>query len=95
MARDMEVIELIDTLPSLDPFLVRETLRRAGHNIAPCYFAISQGDLERMHAYVGEAITELVEMALGRMAGTPTSSAWSRPCCRPTSTTGSSRCGSP
>ncbi len=74
MAYDLEVLRLIDGLPSLDPFLVRETLRRAGFNIAPCYFAISQADLERMHAYVGEAITELVEMALGQMAGTQGSS---------------------
>jgi hypothetical protein len=68
LAYDLEVLRLIDGLPSLDPFLVRESLRRAGFNIAPCYFAISQADLERMHAYVGEAITELVEMALGNVS---------------------------
>lgn len=69
LAYDLEVLRLIDGLPSLDPFLVRETLRRSNINIAPCYFAISQADMERMHAYVGEAITELVEMALGKMSG--------------------------
>ncbi len=69
LAYDLEVLRLIDGLPSLDPFLVRETLRRNNIHIAPCYFAISQADMERMHAYVGEAITELVEMALGRMSG--------------------------
>lgn len=69
LAHDLEVLRLIDGLPSLDPFLVRESLRRAGFNIAPCYFAISQADLERMHAYVGDAITALVEMALGGSNG--------------------------
>jgi hypothetical protein len=69
LAYDLEVLRLIDGLPSLDPFLVRESLRRAGFAIAPCYFAISQADLERMHAYVGDAITELVEMALGGING--------------------------
>jgi len=69
LAYDLEILRLIDGLPSLDPFLVRENLRRAGFTIAPCYFAISQADLERMHAYVGDAITELVEMALGNIGG--------------------------
>jgi hypothetical protein len=69
LAHDLEILRLIDGLPSLDPFLVRESLRRAGFTIAPCYFAISQADLERMHAYVGDAITELVEIALGGMTG--------------------------
>lgn len=69
LAYDLEVLRMIDGLPSLDPFLVRETLRRNSINIAPCYFAISQADTERMHAYVGEAITELVEMAIGNMNG--------------------------
>lgn len=69
LAYDLEILRLIDGLPSLDPFLVRESLRRAGFSIAPCYFAISQADLERMHAYVGDAITELVEMALGNIGG--------------------------
>jgi hypothetical protein len=69
LAHDLEILRLLDGLPSLDPFLVRESLRRAGFSIAPCYFAISQADLERMHAYVGDAITELVEMALGNIGG--------------------------
>jgi len=69
LAYDLEILRLIDGLPSLDPFLVRESLRREGFVIAPCYFAISQADLERMHAYVGDAITELVEMALGSAGG--------------------------
>ncbi len=69
LAYDLEILRLIDGLPSLDPFLVRESLRRAGFSIAPCYFTISQADLERMQAYVGDAITELVEMALGHVGG--------------------------
>ena len=71
LAREVEVLKVLDRLPSLDPFLVRESLRRDGYMIAPCYFAISQADLERMHAYVGNAISELVEMALGSTAFSP------------------------
>ena len=36
--------------PSLDPFLLREHLRNNQIEVAPCYFAISEGDQERMHA---------------------------------------------
>jgi hypothetical protein len=71
LARDIEVLNILDKLPSLDPFLVRESLRRAGFFIAPCYFAISSADLARMHAYVGGAISELVQMALGSSEHSP------------------------
>lgn len=71
LARDIEVLNLLDALPSLDPFLVRETLRRDGYFIAPCYFAISPADLARMQAYVGQAISQLVEMALGSSEFSP------------------------
>ncbi len=71
LARDIEVLKILDGLPSLDPFLIRESLRRDGYQIAPCYFAISPADLERMHAYVGMAISELVEKALGSSEFSP------------------------
>jgi hypothetical protein len=54
---------MIDMLPSLDPFLLREHLRRHGMNIAPCYFALSHGDLEQMQGFVGYEITRLIELA--------------------------------
>ena len=68
MSHDMKVLEVLDRLPSLDPFLVRESLRRDGITVGTCYFTISPADLAKMHAYVGQAITELVEMALGASA---------------------------
>ena len=71
LGRDIEVLKTLDSLPSLDPFLVRESLRRQRINVAPCYFTISPADLERMQAYVGNAIAELVEMALGSSAFSP------------------------
>jgi hypothetical protein len=65
LARDIEVLRIIDGLPSLDPFLLRESLRVNGYLVAPCYFAISPADLLRMQAYVGQAVSQLVKMALG------------------------------
>ncbi len=60
---DRQVLDLIDALPSLDPFLLREHLRRNGFEPARAYFNISDADLERMHAYVEAEITPLVAMS--------------------------------
>lgn len=62
--RDIELLEQIDRLPSLDPFLLREQLRRHGHEPARCYFAITEGDLGRMHRYVADQIERLVLQAV-------------------------------
>lgn len=53
---DIETLRLIDKLPSLDPFLLREQLRRSGLDPAPCYFSISENDLQRMQAFVRSEI---------------------------------------
>jgi len=62
---DIETLRLIDKLPSLDPFLLREQLRRGGLDPAPCYFSISENDLQRMQAFVRSEIEPLVTLSLG------------------------------
>lgn len=63
MVRDIATLRMIDMLPSLDPFLLREHLRRHGMNIAPCYFALSQGDVEQMEGFVSSEISRLIALA--------------------------------
>ena len=63
--RDIALLEALDELPSLDPFLLREHLKRRDFKIANCYFAISQGDLERMQRFVSAEISKLVDLAYG------------------------------
>jgi hypothetical protein len=63
--RDLTVLKLFDTLPSLDPFLVREHLRNHEIDVAPCYFSISEGDQERMYSFVSEEMSRLVQLAGG------------------------------
>jgi hypothetical protein len=63
--RDISLLEALDELPSLDPFLLREHLKRRDFQIANCYFAISQGDLERMQRFVSAEIAKLVDLAYG------------------------------
>lgn len=60
---DIGVLRLMDRLPSLDPFLLREHLRRHGHFVASCYFAISPADLDAMQAYVASQIEALIRLA--------------------------------
>ena len=63
MARDLAMLRMIDQLPSLDPFLLREHLRRHGLLVAPCYFALSGGDMEQMQTFVSVQISQLINLA--------------------------------
>ena len=60
--RDIQVLLSLDELPSLDPFLVREQLRRRGLNIASCYFRISEADIARMQSFVGSQVEVLLDI---------------------------------
>lgn len=70
--RDLRMLAVIERLPSLDPFLLREQLKRHGFEVARCYFAISPGDAERMQAFVRGEISKLIELAFGSSAGAGT-----------------------
>jgi len=63
---DRRTLSLIDELPGLDPFLLREQLRRNGQTPAACYFNLSEADVARMTAFVAEEVTPLVDLSLGK-----------------------------
>ncbi len=63
LGRDAGVLEALDELPSLDPFLLREHLRRRGFDISDTHFEISPGDLEKMQQFVGGEIMRLIDLA--------------------------------
>jgi hypothetical protein len=63
MDRDLDVLKLVNTIPSLDPFLLREHLRNHHYDVAGCYFAISQADKSRMYEYVSTNIRSLIRLA--------------------------------
>jgi hypothetical protein len=65
LERDLSVLRLMNAIPSLDPFLLREHLRNHEVEVASCYFAISSGDQQRMHEFVSGEITKLISMASG------------------------------
>ncbi len=62
---DRRVLELMDELPGLDPFLLREQLRRNGFAPDPCYFNLSDADLARMTEFVAREVRPLVDLTLG------------------------------
>jgi hypothetical protein len=63
--RDLRVLNIINKLPSLDPFLLREHLRANAINCADCYVSISPADQTRMYDYVASEIRKLISLATG------------------------------
>lgn len=64
-ARDRAMLECLDELPSFDPFLLREHLRRKNFRPADCYFTISPSDREQMRRFVQVEIGKLIDLAYG------------------------------
>jgi len=65
LQKDLEIMRTLDGIPTLDPFLLRETLDRAGIKPANCYFQITEADIIRMLAFVEAEIGALVRMSFG------------------------------
>ena len=63
--RDLWVLRLLHAVPSLDPFLLREHLRNNNIDVSPTYFSISDGDQQRMVAFVRQEMSRLVMLAGG------------------------------
>lgn len=61
-ARDLTVMRLIDRLPSLDPFLLREQLRTNGITANSSYFDLSSADQQRMHGHALKELSRLTRL---------------------------------
>jgi tetratricopeptide (TPR) repeat protein len=59
---DHDLLAIIDGLPSLDPFLLREQLKRHGRDPARCYFEISDADISRMFGFVEREMQKLINL---------------------------------
>jgi hypothetical protein len=60
---DRQTLDLIANLPSLDPFLLREHLRRHGFEPARAYFNLTDADIGRMYDFVRQEVLALVTMS--------------------------------
>lgn len=63
--RDCDVLFELARLPSLDPYLMRERLKRRGYTICPSYFEVSEADVRRLEQAVAKDISQLVDLAYG------------------------------
>lgn len=63
-ARDKAVLDLLNELPSLDPFLLHEKIAYSDLTVADCYFELSRSDKTRMHEFVAGEIAGLIKLAL-------------------------------
>ena len=57
---DVKLLAMIDELPSLDPFLMREALKKVGFEPARCYFDLSDADIGKMFRFVQREVAPLV-----------------------------------
>jgi hypothetical protein len=67
-SQDRQILELLDQLPSLDPFLLREQLKLHGIEAGEGYFGVTEADVKRMYAFVESELMTLVSMG-GSKAG--------------------------
>jgi hypothetical protein len=74
MERDLEIFRLIDGVPSLDPFLLREHLRMNQFDVGDAYFQIALADRKRMYEFVSKNIQSLIALATGAGANSYSSS---------------------
>jgi len=65
--QDKSLLELLDYLPSLDPFLMRERLRKSGYRPDRCYFDISEADTIRMFDFTRREVAPLVGLTFQDM----------------------------
>jgi hypothetical protein len=66
---DREMLQLLDGLPSFDPFLLREHLARNERCPARCYFEISDADMQRMFRFVEGQVRKLVDLCYAGVEG--------------------------
>lgn len=60
--KDQVLLEILDSIPSMDPFLLREMLARNGYLPALEYFSISEADLARMSTFVASEMASLTNL---------------------------------
>ncbi|HEX4196395.1 MAG TPA: hypothetical protein VHZ26_03050 [Caulobacteraceae bacterium] len=65
LERDVAVLRILDRLPTLDPFLVREVLAKQHIEVDACYYRLSGPDKERMLGFVEGQMSSLIRLCFG------------------------------
>ncbi|MBV6631903.1 MAG: hypothetical protein KI792_02590 [Alphaproteobacteria bacterium] len=64
IARDLELIEILDNMPALDPFLVRDMMQSRGMTLDDRYFQIAEAEWDRIQDHIRQRIRPMVALAL-------------------------------
>ncbi len=64
-ATDVDILNMIDDLPSLDPFLMKESFGLAGIKVSPRYFEINPKEEREIRELIQDKILPIVGTALG------------------------------
>lgn len=62
---DIAVLDAIDQLPTLDPFILQGYLNKVGFRPAPCFFDINAEEQRQLTTYVADELKPLVNLSLG------------------------------
>lgn len=62
-SHDDNLLQVLDKLPSLDPFLMRERLKKEGFNPHRCYFDLTPADAARMFNFLRTELSPLIGMS--------------------------------
>ncbi|MFI4973834.1 MAG: hypothetical protein ACHP84_04755 [Caulobacterales bacterium] len=60
---DRQLLQILDELPSLDPFYLRERLRAVGRRPARCYFDLGDADMNRLYRFAQHEVQGLIELS--------------------------------
>lgn len=63
--RDLAVLKILDNLPTLDPFLVREVLARHRIEVDASYYRFTEPDKAHMLGFVERQIESLIKLCFG------------------------------
>jgi hypothetical protein len=64
IARDLRLIEMLDSMPALDPFLVRDMMLSNGMGMDDRYFHIAEAEWSRIKDHIRQRIRPMVSLAL-------------------------------
>ncbi len=63
LAEDIRILKALDKLPSLDPFLMKDTLKNQGFEVNPTYFEVGKELWDQIETYILQSFEPLVQAA--------------------------------
>ncbi len=60
---DLDLIRMLDRLPSLDPFLIKDRVKTEGLTVNEAYFQIPEAEWEQIRTYVSDKLKPIITFA--------------------------------